>query len=291
MQIKDYLDRFEILFPNNDKVKDYRRAYTDKDLSSIFRLVNNEDLRKSVMEENLYSIFRLVKGSPLTFLEGDNNLRYLEGLAISSSINFNSWTGSSSSQFAGTASLALTASYALNAGTTINTGSFATTGSNTFRGGQTISGSLDVSGSGRFTNGLTVTGSLAAPNITGSLQGTASWAVSASWAPSSTLSTSFISTGSVSASVSTNTSSLFEVVSGSTSYFKIANNNGTPEWQSTGSVNIRSNGGSIRLATSTSSDKIIFANNNVDYWEISNINGNLNPLFNKNYYNKGVSNG
>jgi hypothetical protein len=127
---------------------------------------------------------------------------------------------------------------------------------------------------------LTVTGSLAAPNITGSLQGTASWAVSASWAPSSTLSTSFISTGSVSASVSTNTSSLFEVVSGSTSYFKIANNNGTPEWQSTGSVNIRSNGGSIRLATSTSSDKIIFANNNVDYWEISNINGNLNPLFN-----------
>ena len=62
MQIKDYLDRFEILFPNNDKIKDYRRAYTDKDLSSIFRLINNEDLRKSVMEENLYSIFRLIKG-------------------------------------------------------------------------------------------------------------------------------------------------------------------------------------------------------------------------------------
>lgn len=61
MQIKDYLDRFEILYPDNEKLKDYRRAYTDKDLSSIFRLMPNEDLRKAVLEENLYSIFRLVK--------------------------------------------------------------------------------------------------------------------------------------------------------------------------------------------------------------------------------------
>jgi hypothetical protein len=61
MQIKDYLDRFEILFPENNKLQDYRRAYTDKDLSSIFRLLENEDLRKAVMEENLYSVFRLVK--------------------------------------------------------------------------------------------------------------------------------------------------------------------------------------------------------------------------------------
>lgn len=61
MQIKDYLDRFEILFPENNKLQDYRRSYTDKDLSSIFRLLENEDLRKAVMEENLYSVFRLVK--------------------------------------------------------------------------------------------------------------------------------------------------------------------------------------------------------------------------------------
>ncbi len=61
MQIKDYLDRFEILFPDNEKLRDYRRAYTDKDLSSIFRLLGNEEMRKAVMEENLYSVFRLVK--------------------------------------------------------------------------------------------------------------------------------------------------------------------------------------------------------------------------------------
>ncbi len=61
MQIKDYLDRFEILFSNNNILKDYRRAYTDKDMSSIFKILNNEELRKAVMEQNLYSIFRLVK--------------------------------------------------------------------------------------------------------------------------------------------------------------------------------------------------------------------------------------
>jgi hypothetical protein len=61
LQIKDMLDRFEILYPDNEKLKDYRRAYTDKDLSSIFRILDNEDLRKAVLEENLYSIFRLIK--------------------------------------------------------------------------------------------------------------------------------------------------------------------------------------------------------------------------------------
>lgn len=78
-------------------------------------------------------IFRVVKGTPLTFLEGDDNLRYLEGLIISSSADFSNWTGSTSSQFAGTASLAITASYALNAGTTVDTGSLVSTASfNTF---------------------------------------------------------------------------------------------------------------------------------------------------------------
>jgi hypothetical protein len=61
LEIKDLLDRFEILYPDNEQLKDFRRAYTDKDMSSIFRLLDNEDLRKAVIEENLYSIFRLVK--------------------------------------------------------------------------------------------------------------------------------------------------------------------------------------------------------------------------------------
>jgi hypothetical protein len=414
-------------------------------------------------------IFRLVKGAPVTWEEGDDNLRYLEGLAISSSINFNNWTGSALSQFAGTASLALTASYALNAGTTIdtgslvttssfnsftssyNTGSFsgsftgslygtaswaenynetdpiftakssslATTGSNTFIGNQTITGSLtitnnlnvlgsasityisestlnigtnlitvntlnpyvrfgglavidsgsspQVSGSILFdsqkdqfifthqsspltssvfllgpetynnlgneiyltqnripkgtgiehlndsnisddgsivsiNSNTQVTGSLTVTNgMTGSLFGTASWAnnaisssfattasfaVSASWAPSSILSTSFISTGSVSASVSVNTSSLFEVVSGSTLYFRALNNSsGFPEWQANSSLVIRSNSGIIRLATG-GNNTLSFNTNGLDRWFI---NGSGNLLAIDNTHDIGLS--
>ena len=59
MQTQELLDKFEILYPS---VADLRRSYTDKDLSSIFRLTNaNDDLRKAVMEENLHSIFRIIK--------------------------------------------------------------------------------------------------------------------------------------------------------------------------------------------------------------------------------------
>lgn len=61
MQTFELLDRFELLYPTNIKLADLRRAYIDKDLSSIFRLTNaDEDLRKAIMEENLHSIFRLV---------------------------------------------------------------------------------------------------------------------------------------------------------------------------------------------------------------------------------------
>jgi len=118
-------------------------------------------------------IKRLVKGSPLTFQEGDDNLQYLENLSLSSSVNFNNWTGSSLSQFAGTASYVLAANYAENAQTAsyvelaqtasyynetdpifiAKSGSLATTGSNSFVGDQTITGSLTV------TNNLTVLGS------------------------------------------------------------------------------------------------------------------------------------
>jgi len=62
MEIKDLLDRFEILFPITS-ISNLRRSYTDKDLSSIFKLLDNEELRKAVIEENLHSIFRLFENS------------------------------------------------------------------------------------------------------------------------------------------------------------------------------------------------------------------------------------
>jgi hypothetical protein len=65
MDIKDLLDRFELLYRGNQRLADLRRSYTDKDLSSIFRLVEDEELRKAVMEKNLHSIFRLLGNSPV----------------------------------------------------------------------------------------------------------------------------------------------------------------------------------------------------------------------------------
>ena len=70
MQTFELLDRFELLYPNSS-ISDLRRAYIDKDLSSIFRLLPNEvngnidDLRKAVLENNLHSIFRLVDDEDL----------------------------------------------------------------------------------------------------------------------------------------------------------------------------------------------------------------------------------
>lgn len=57
------LDRYELLYPENKKISDLRRALVDKDLSSIFRLIEDpiaEDLRKAMMEDNLHSVFRLL---------------------------------------------------------------------------------------------------------------------------------------------------------------------------------------------------------------------------------------
>jgi hypothetical protein len=70
MQTFELLDRFELLYPNSS-ISDLRRAYIDKDLSSIFRLLpsevngNIDDLRKAVLENNLHSIFRLVDDEDL----------------------------------------------------------------------------------------------------------------------------------------------------------------------------------------------------------------------------------
>jgi hypothetical protein len=94
---------------------------------------------------------------------------------------------------------------------------------------QTITSSITYSsGSNIFGNKNTdthqFTGSVLAPSITGSLQGTSSWAVSASWAPSSpavaTIS-SYIATGSVTASVNTDISASFRVTSGSNTLLNV----------------------------------------------------------------------
>ena len=55
--IVDMLDRFELLY--GDKIENLRRMYNSNDLSSIFKLTNNEELRKAVIEKNLHSIFRI----------------------------------------------------------------------------------------------------------------------------------------------------------------------------------------------------------------------------------------
>jgi hypothetical protein len=61
MNINELLDRFEILYPMNERIELLRRAYVDQDLSSIFKLASpSEELRKAVMEENMHSIFRLI---------------------------------------------------------------------------------------------------------------------------------------------------------------------------------------------------------------------------------------
>jgi len=63
MEIKDLVNRFELLEPNNQNLIDLRRSYIDKDLSSIFRLVadnSKEDLRKFIMEDNIWSLWKLL---------------------------------------------------------------------------------------------------------------------------------------------------------------------------------------------------------------------------------------
>jgi hypothetical protein len=56
------LDRYEILYPDNEKIPLLRRSVFEKDFGSIFKLLGEdyEDLRKAVMEKNMHSIFRLL---------------------------------------------------------------------------------------------------------------------------------------------------------------------------------------------------------------------------------------
>jgi len=58
-EVQDMLDRFEMLYEGD--IANVRRFYNDKDLSSIFKLSNNDELRKAVIEKNIHSIFRLLE--------------------------------------------------------------------------------------------------------------------------------------------------------------------------------------------------------------------------------------
>lgn len=77
--IKNILDRFEILYQGD--IEHVRRFYNDKELSSLLKLQNNEDLRKAVLEKNLYSIFRLVNNENLRKAILYNNLSSISALS------------------------------------------------------------------------------------------------------------------------------------------------------------------------------------------------------------------
>ena len=63
METHKILDRFEMLYPLNSKIADLRRACIDKDLHSVFRLINDdtkEDLRKTILEDNQWSLWKIL---------------------------------------------------------------------------------------------------------------------------------------------------------------------------------------------------------------------------------------
>lgn len=63
MEIYKILDRFELLFPVDERFADLRRAYIDRDIHSIFKLVDvDNELRKAIIGKNVHSIFRLAEG-------------------------------------------------------------------------------------------------------------------------------------------------------------------------------------------------------------------------------------
>ena len=79
LQTFELLDRFELLYPTKSRIADLRRAYIDKDFSSLFRLLPEqvsgdiEDLRKAVIEQNIHSVFRLVDDDDLRKLILEDN--------------------------------------------------------------------------------------------------------------------------------------------------------------------------------------------------------------------------
>ena len=80
MDIFKLLDRFEVLYPDDERIADLRRAYIDRDLASIFKLSDcSEDLRKAIMEENWHSIFRTIDNKRIIGELDDLRKAALEG--------------------------------------------------------------------------------------------------------------------------------------------------------------------------------------------------------------------
>lgn len=61
LAVKDLLDRFEMIYSQTEEISLIRRFYNDQDLSSLFKLADNDDLRRAVMEKNVYSLFRVLE--------------------------------------------------------------------------------------------------------------------------------------------------------------------------------------------------------------------------------------
>lgn len=60
MEIYELLDRFELLYPDVPELADLRRAYIDRDLRSIFKLVNFEDLAGLILEDNTWKLWPIL---------------------------------------------------------------------------------------------------------------------------------------------------------------------------------------------------------------------------------------
>lgn len=69
----ELLDRMELLFPYETRFADLRRAYIDRDLASIFRLLENiwdanfTDIRLTIVEKELHSLFRVWASNPAVY--------------------------------------------------------------------------------------------------------------------------------------------------------------------------------------------------------------------------------
>ena len=59
METHQLLDRHSIL-SNKEEAFALQRAVVDKDIASIFSLVENEDLRSAVLSKNPHAIFRIL---------------------------------------------------------------------------------------------------------------------------------------------------------------------------------------------------------------------------------------
>ena len=64
MEIHELLDRFELIY-QKDSISNLRRSYIDKDLHSIFKLLDekgyDQDLKKLILFDDYYALWRLLE--------------------------------------------------------------------------------------------------------------------------------------------------------------------------------------------------------------------------------------